>query len=275
MSVISVINQKGGVGKTTSVANVGAALAQLGFKTLLIDLDPQAHLSISFDLMPSPGDPAVYSVLAGTHSLEDVAQPTGVDNLWVAPTNLDLVGAETEFSTEIGREFLLRDAISKLSEGRFHPDIVLLDCPPSLGLLSLNALVASNGVVIPVQAEFFALQGLAQLEEVIQRVQRRLNPQLDLLGVLVGMFTKQRNLSQEVLQELHNYFGARVFERLVRVNVRLAEAPSHGLTIFQYAPKSGAAEDFTALGREFATRLGLIREVGEMDEAKAGDASAN
>ncbi|MBT3340712.1 MAG: ParA family protein [Planctomycetes bacterium] len=257
MSVISIINQKGGVGKTTSVANIGAALAKMGFKTLLIDLDPQAHLSISFDRMPAPGDPAIYSVLGGVHTLEDVAQPTGVENLWIAPTNLDLVGAETEFSAEIGREFLLRDALTKMDGGSMRPDVVLLDCPPSLGLLSLNALVASSGVVIPVQAEFFALQGLAQLEEVIQRVQRRLNPQLDLLGVLVGMFTKQRNLSQEVLQELHNYFGDRVFERLVRVNVRLAEAPSHGLTIFQYAPKSGAAEDFAALGEEFAKRLGL------------------
>nr|MBC8329913.1 ParA family protein [Planctomycetota bacterium] len=137
------------------------------------------------------------------------------------------------------------------------PQVVLFDCPPSLGMLSLNALVASRHVVIPLQAEFFALQGMAQLLDVIERVKRRLNPGLDLLGLLVGMFQKQRNLSREVLQELHNHFGALVFPTLVRVNVRLAEAPSHGLTIYEYAPECGGAADFAAVAAELARRLGL------------------
>ncbi len=257
MQVISIINQKGGVGKTTSVSNLGAALAQSGKRVLLMDLDPQAHLSISFDRMPPPGDPSVYSMLGGNHTLADVAQPTQIPNLWVAPTNLDLTGAETEFAAEIGRETLLRDALEHFRKKKPTPDVVLLDCPPSLGLLSLNALVASNYVLIPVQAEFFALQGMAQLLDVLERVKRRLNPSLDLIGVLVGLYSKQRNLSREVVEELREHFGELLISTLVRTNVRLAEAPSHGKTIFDYAPQCPGAEDFAAVAAELSLRLGL------------------
>ncbi len=257
MRVVSVINQKGGVGKTTTCANLGAALARTGHRVLLLDLDPQAHLSICFDRLPEPGEPSTYSLLNGMHPLAEVVQSTGVEGLWIAPTNLDLTGAETELAGEIGRETLLRDALQAYADHDSAPDLVLLDCPPSLGLLSLNALVASRGVMIPLQAEFFALQGMAQLLDVLERVKRRLNPELELLGILVGMFQKQRKLSREVLQELHRHFGSLLFQTLVRVNVRLAEAPSHGLTIFDYAPASPGAADFRALGNEFARRLGL------------------
>jgi len=257
VQVISVINQKGGVGKTTSVSNLGAALAQSGRRVLLMDLDPQAHLSISFDRMPPPGEPSVYSMLGGTHTLADVAQPTQVPNLWVAPTNLDLTGAETEFAAEIGRETLLRDALEQYRKEKIPPEVVLLDCPPSLGLLSLNALVASRYVLIPVQAEFFALQGMAQLLDVLERVKRRLNPGLDLIGVLVGLYSKQRNLSREVVEELKEHFGDLLIPTLVRTNVRLAEAPSHGKTIFEYAPQCPGAEDFAAVGAELSRRLGF------------------
>jgi len=257
VQVISIINQKGGVGKTTSVSNLGAALAQSGKRVLLMDLDPQAHLSISFDRMPPPGDPSVYSMLGGNHTLADVAQPTRIPNLWVAPTNLDLTGAETEFAAEIGRETLLRDALEHFGKKKPTPDVVLLDCPPSLGLLSLNALVASNYVLIPVQAEFFALQGMAQLLDVLERVKRRLNPSLDLIGVLVGLYSKQRNLSREVVEELREHFGELLISTLVRTNVRLAEAPSHGKTIFEYAPQCPGAEDFAAVATELSLRLGF------------------
>jgi chromosome partitioning protein len=276
VKIVSVINQKGGVGKTTTCANVGAAMARAGHRVLLFDLDPQAHLSISFDRLPEPGEPSVYTLLAGSYPLAEVVQTTDTPNLLIAPTNLDLTGAETEFAAEIGRETLLRDALDRYArESEAPPDVVLFDCPPSLGLLSLNALVASEHVIIPLQAEFFALQGMAQLLDVLERVKRRLNPGLDLLGILVGMFQKQRNLSREVLQELHNHFGELIFPTLVRVNVRLAEAPSHGLTIYDYAPESGGAHDFAAVAEEVARRLGLSAAAEEAaPEAPAEDAGA-
>ncbi|MDP6963955.1 MAG: ParA family protein, partial [Planctomycetota bacterium] len=252
MHILSIINQKGGVGKTTSVANIGAALAKFGHKVLLVDLDPQAHLSISFDRMPEPGEPSVYTLLMNQHSFVDVIQPTQTENLFIAPTNLDLTGVESELANEIGREGILNLALHSLSKSNESPDVVLLDCPPSLGTLSLNALVASDSVIVPLQAEFFALQGMAQLLDVLERVKQRLNPRLELLGILIGMFSKQRNLSQEVLQELRNHFGDLVIPTQVRVNVRLAEAPSHGQTIFEYAPDSTAAVQFSEIATELA-----------------------
>lgn len=265
MQVISIINQKGGVGKTTSCANLGAALALQGLRVLLVDLDPQAHLSISFDRMPEPGDPSVYTLLTQGHSFADVSQPTQIEGLSVAPTNLDLTGAESELSNEIGREGILRLALNDLARSKNAPDLVLLDCPPSLGTLSLNALVASDYVIVPLQAEFFALQGMAQLLDVLERVKRRLNPSIELAGILVGLYSKQRNLSREVVEELNDHFGDLVFPTRVSVNVRLAEAPSHGQTIFEYAPDSGAATQFREIARELADRLGILK-----DEPRAG-----
>ncbi len=258
MKVLAVINQKGGVGKTTACVNLGAALARQGLRVLLVDLDPQAHLSISFDQVPPVGEPSIYTLLGGRHELETVVRPTSTESLFLAPTNLDLSGAETEFSAEIGRETLLRDALENWVTGGGEVDVVLMDCPPSLGLLSLNALVAADHVLLPVQAEFYALQGMAQLLDVMDRVQRRLNPSLDVIGVLVGLYSKQRRLSQEVLDELDRHFGELVITPFIRVNVRLAEAPSHAQTIFQYSPRSGAAEDFTAIARVLGERLELL-----------------
>jgi len=268
---LAIINQKGGVGKTTTCANVAAALAEAGRRVLLVDLDPQAHLSISFDRMPEPGDPSVYTVLSGEHSLADVMQPTHKEGLWIAPTNLDLTGAETELAGEIGRELLLREALRKLARSDDAPDLVVLDCPPSLGTLSLNALVAADGVLVPLQAEFFALQGMAQLLDVLERVQRRLNPSLELVGLVVGLFSSQRNLSREVVAELRAHFGDLVLEPFVRVNVRLAEAPSHAQTIFEYAPDSGAAGEFRALAAEVWRRLAGEAEEGPEAETEDGD----
>ena len=257
MQVLSIINQKGGVGKTTSCANIGAALAQQGLRVLLVDLDPQAHLSISFDRMPEPGDPSVYTLLTQGHAFADVSQPTQTEGLSIAPTNLDLTGAESELANEIGREGILRLALHDLARSKDAPDLVLLDCPPSLGTLSLNALVASDFVIVPLQAEFFALQGMAQLLDVLERVKRRLNPSIEMAGILVGLFSKQRNLSREVVEELNHHFGELVFPTQVRVNVRLAEAPSHGLTIFEYAPDSAAADQFREIAAELSARIGL------------------
>ncbi len=266
MKVLSIINQKGGVGKTTSCANLGAALALRGYRVLLVDLDPQAHLSISFDRMPEPGDPSMYTLLTQGHSFADVLQPTSLANLWIAPTNLDLTGVESELASEIGREGLLRLALGELARSELAPDVVILDCPPSLGTLSLNALVASNSVLVPLQAEFFALQGMAQLLDVLERVKRRLNPAIELIGVLVGLYSGQRNLSREVVEELRNHFGDLVFDTHVRVNVRLAEAPSHGQTIFEYAPDCNAAIQFSEIATELASRMGLAVTTSEPTE---------
>ncbi len=272
MKILAVINQKGGVGKTTACANLGAALARKGLRVLLVDLDPQAHLSISFDQVPPVGDPSIYTLLGGRHGLVDVARPTSTKGLFIAPTNLDLSGAETEFSAEIGRETLLRDAFDDWKITGEEADVVLMDCPPSLGLLSLNALVAADHVLLPVQAEFYALQGMAQLLDVMDRVRRRLNPPLDTVGVLVGLYSKQRRLSREVLDELDRHFGDLVLHPFVRVNVRLAEAPSHAQTIFEYSPRSGAAEDFSALADLLAVRLGLAEVHDETEDLVETDA---
>ena len=270
--VLSIINQKGGVGKTTSVANIGAALAKDGCRVLLVDLDPQAHLSISFDRMPEPGDPSMYTLLTQGHSFTDVVQPTSLTGLSIAPTNLDLTGVESELASEIGREGILRLALGELAKSPEAPDVVILDCPPSLGTLSLNALVASDSVIVPLQAEFFALQGMAQLLDVLERVKRRLNPSIELVGVLVGLFSGQRNLSREVVEELRHHFGDLVFNTHVRVNVRLAEAPSHGQTIFEYAPDSSAAEQFREIASDLKQRIGLAA-VAAPEEPAAPDAT--
>jgi len=257
VDVIAVVNQKGGVGKTTTSVNLGAALAHRGYQVLLLDLDPQAHLSISFDALARPEEASVYTVLRGDHRLSEAIRETGVEGLWVVPTNLDLSGAESEFAEADGRHFLLRGALEGLLADGLEADVVLMDCPPSLGLLSLNALTAADRVLIPVQAEFFALQGMAQLLDVVGRVQERLNPDLDLLGILVGMFSRQRNLSREVLHDLHSHFGDLLLRTLVRVNVRLAEAPSHAKTIFEYDAHCPGAKDFAAVAGEVEERLGL------------------
>lgn len=264
MRILSIINQKGGVGKTTSVANIGAALAKEGCRVLLVDLDPQAHLSISFDRMPEPGDPSMYTLLTQGHQFPDVIQPTSCEGLFIAPTNLDLTGVESELASEIGREGILRTALHEFAKTAEAPDVVILDCPPSLGTLSLNALVASDSVIVPLQAEFFALQGMAQLLDVLERVKRRLNPSIELVGVLVGLFSGQRNLSREVVEELRHHFGDLVFDTHVRVNVRLAEAPSHGMTIFDYAPDSSAADQFREIASELKLRLGLAEAEPEV-----------
>ena len=265
MKVLAVINQEGGVGKTTACANLGAALARKGLRVLLVDLDPQAHLAISVDLVNEAAATEIYTLLGGRHGLVDVVRSTSTEGLFIAPTNLDLSGAETEFSAEIGRETLLRDAFDDWKSTGGEADVVLMDCPPSLGLLSLNALVAANHVLLPVQAEFYALQGMAHLLDVMDRVRRRLNPPLDVVGVLVGLYSKQRRLSHEVLDELDRHFGNLVLHPFVRVNVRLAEAPSHAQTIFEYSPRSGAAEDFSALAGLLATRLGLAEAPAETE----------
>ncbi len=247
------MNQKGGVGKTTVTVNLGAALARLGKEVLLIDLDPQANLSIHLNVSIHELPSSIYDVLVGQKDLGDVVLRHIRQRLSLAPANIDLSGAEVELVNAVGRETLLRDALVSYLEQ--HPcDFVLFDCPPSLGILSLNALSASKEVFIPIQTEFFALQGLAKLLGVIELITKRLNRELRLSRVIPTLYDTRTVLSKEVLADIQGHFGDMVTKAMIRKNVRLAEAPSHGKTIFEYDEASTGSEDFLELAQEILGR---------------------
>jgi chromosome partitioning protein len=254
---IAVINQKGGVGKTTTAVNLSAALAAEGERVCLIDLDPQAHASLHLGVAVNDSRQTVYGVLTGKPSLADVRHQAG-ENLWVVPAHLDLAAAEVELAGEVGRELILHD---KLAQDDTEFDYLILDCPPSLGVLTLNALTAVREVFLPLQPHFLALHGLSKLLRTIELVGRRLNPDLRLSGVLLCMYDSGTRLAAEVSSDLSSFFGddrspagiaahARLFSTRIRRNIRLAEAPSFGQSIFQYAPQSNGAEDYKQLAQE-------------------------
>ncbi len=260
MRRIAIINQKGGVGKTTTVANLGAALARAGKRVVVFDMDPQANLSLYLGSEVGRGDASVYGVLTEGLPVQDALRKTKTPGLYLVASHLDLSGAELELASTMSRETLLRDAINlweaeALEKEGFPPvDYILLDCPPSLGLLSINALVAAEEVMIAVQTEFFALQGLSKLVEVIQLLRRRMNPALTLTGILPCLYDSRLKLAREVLAELRRFFPGKVYPTPVRTNVRLAESPSHGMTIFEYAPGSNGAKDYEAMAKELMQR---------------------
>ena len=328
MRRIAVINQKGGVGKTTTTVNLGAALAQAGQTVVLLDADPQANMSVHVDIDPHRLERSMYQVLISECSLREAMLPTSTRGLFAVPSNIDLSGAELELVNMVGRETILRDKLDEIEDeaipivdpsaapaapeetpaetssqeagdstpgtngtitgagdaGRIsseaptastapdrdprppeaagesgevekrHIDFVIIDCPPSLGLLTINALGAAQEVFIPVQTQFFALQDMSKLLEVIKLVQRRLNPSLHVSGILPCLFDTRTRLSHDVLDEIQEYFQERVFKTRIRANVRLAEAPSHGQTIFEYAPESHGALDYAALAEEVLHR---------------------
>ncbi len=247
MRTIAIINQKGGSGKTTTVVNVGSAIAEAGHKTLLIDLDPQAHTTIHLGFEPFSLEKSVYDVLVNETLFDDVLIQTRIKNLFLMPAKIELASAEIEMVNTIGREIVLREALKK-SKNSF--DYILIDCPPSLGLLTLNALTTVSEVIIPIQAEFFALEGLTKLIQTIQIVTERINPSTHISGVLITMFDKRKNICKEVAQKVKNHFDKKVFKTKIRENVKLAEAPSFGLTIFEFARNSHGAEDYRKLARE-------------------------
>ena len=250
MRRVAVINQKGGVGKTTTTVNHGAALTRLGQRVLLLDLDPQANLSLHLDRRPEPGAGTMTDLLLRDEPIANLLVETSTPQLQLLPADTSLAGVEQALSDRIGRETILREALDRL-DAQTEFDFILMDCPPSLGVLSANALVATHDVLIPMQTEYFALQGMAKLLEVIELVRRRLNPTLTVASVLACMVDLRTNLASEVLDEIRSHFGDVVAETVIRSNVKLAEAPSFGRTIFEHAPESNGALDHGAFAREF------------------------
>lgn len=263
MRRIAIINQKGGVGKTTTAVNLGAALARLGQRVVVIDMDPQANASMNLGAELAPDEPSTYSILTKGGRVADTLRGTSTPGLSILPSHLDLSGAELELASAIGRETILKDALEDwireevARTGREPADVILIDNPPSLGLLSVNGLAASQEVLIAVQTEFFALQGLSKLVEIVQLLRRRLNPELEITGVLACLYDSRLRLGREVLAELRAHFPGVLYKRPIAQNVKLAETPSFARTIFEYAPESKGAEDYMAVAREFLERQGV------------------
>jgi len=250
---IALMNQKGGVGKTTCTVNLGAALAAREQRVLLVDMDPQANLGLHLDLEIHELEHSIYSVLTGRSSVAEAVIRDVRPGLSVLPANIDLSGAEVELMSAVGRENLLRDRLRTYLDLAPY-DFVLVDCPPSLGLLSLNALTAVREVLIPLQTEFFAMQGMTRLLDVVELIRERINADLEVSTIVATMFDPRTNLSRDVVGEIRQFFGSRVCETVIRTNVRLAEAPSHGKTILEYAPTSHGAQDFARLAAEVLDR---------------------
>ena len=253
------MNQKGGVGKTTTTANLGAALAEMGKRVCLIDLDPQAHLTINYGIDPTPDLVSLYNVLVDETPLTQAVHAVG-ERIWLVPSSIDLAAAEVELVTVVGREMLLKNSI-ELANADY--DFILLDCPPSLGVLTINALSAATEVIIPMQPHFLALQGVAKLLETVQLVNKRMNPRLKVSGIVLTMYDSQTKLTTEVVNELSSFItaatgktlpwsAARIFGSKIRRNIKLAESPSFGQTILKYDSASNGAADHRALAAEIA-----------------------
>lgn len=245
--VLSVSNQKGGVGKTTTSVNLGASLAAQGKKVLVVDMDPQANACSGLGCFPDQIPSGLYEALMGDKSLRDIIRPTAVPNLSLAPSTKDLAGAEIELVGAMARETRLRNLLVGI---RDEYDYVLLDCPPSLGLLTINCLCAADAVLIPLQCEYFALEGLGRLLETIELVKNALHPQLAIEGVLFTMFDARNNLAHQVVQEVREHFSGRIFNTMIPRNVRLSEAPSHGQPVILYDAASRGSQGYLTLAEE-------------------------
>ena len=278
---IAVLNQKGGVGKTTTTVNLAAALAAEGHRTLVLDLDPQSHATLHLGILPGRSGPSLYEVLTEGMPLAEVRKEVA-PNLFVCGGHIDLAAADFELSGTVGREVILRDSIEADTESF---DYVLMDCPPSLGVLTLNALCAAREVVIPLQAHFLALHGLSKLLETVNLVSKRINRDLRVSGVVLCLYDSGTRLGNEVIEDLDTFFDgrkhasapwadARVFRTRIRRNIRLAECPSFGQSIFQYAPTSRGAEDYSSLAAEIQGKSPAALWITEASKAKTGETAA-
>jgi len=249
-SVFAVVNQKGGVGKTTTAVNVAACLAAAGERTLLVDTDPQGNATSGVGAVKAELEACVYDVLINEVPIERVIVPTETNGLDLVPAKLDLAGADIELMSTMSRETKLKQALGRVGD---RYEFIIIDCPPSLGLLTVNVLTAAHYVILPIQCEFYALEGISQLLKTIDLVHQHLNPDIEIAKVLLTMFDYRTNLSQQVVDEVRGWFGERVSSVLVPRNVRLSEAPSHGRPIISYDPKSKGAEAYTKFAAEVAS----------------------
>lgn len=245
--VIAIANQKGGVGKTTTAVNLGACLAQLSKKTLVVDDDPQGNATSGMGLKKNEIKQCIYDVLISEIPIQDVIRPTQIPGLFAVPATIKLAGAEAELVGMMARDQRLRRSIEPV---RREYDYILIDCPPSLGNLTLNALAAADAVIVPIQCEYYALEGLSQLIKTLQLVQKYSNPSLSIEGVVLTMYDNRTNLSQQVAEEVKNHFDTKVYNAIIPRNIRLSEAPSYGLPITIYDEKSKGAESYVELAKE-------------------------
>jgi chromosome partitioning protein len=249
--VVAVVNQKGGVGKSTTAVNLGAALAEIGRKVLVMDLDPQGNASTGLGIDPARRRVGTYQILSQGASAGEAVMETAVPGVWVIPSTIDLAGAEIELVGQISRETRLARAIEPVVASY---DFVLLDCPPSLGLITVNALTAADELIVPIQCEYYALEGLGQLLRNVRLIQQNLNPQLRLTGIVLTMYDRRTKLSEQVVAEVRRYFGPRVYDTIIPRTVRLSEAPGYGRPITAYDSSSKGAKAYRRLAREFLTR---------------------
>lgn len=254
---VAIANQKGGVGKTTTAINLATGLAAMGWKVLLIDLDPQGNASTGLGIGPQARERSSYEVLIGSETAEAAVQPTRVPRLDLMPATQDLSGAEVELVEMERRTHRLADALDAV-QGQW--DICLIDCPPSLGLLTVNALIAARHLIVPLQCEFFALEGLSQLLQTVERIRTRFNPELSILGVALTMFDRRNRLSAQVAEDVRACLGSAVFDTVVPRNVRLSEAPSHGLPALIYDLRCSGSTAYIGLARELMARLPALKE---------------